>query len=90
MGKKKQSDDAGLRALARSLPKPKRDEVTVRGEETNEGMKRQTLYMPAQVHEQLRDLAHTERVSQQKLIREAVDMLFANRGLKSWDELTSM
>ena len=36
------------------------------------------------VWEQLRDLAHLEKVSQQELFRQAFDMLFADRGLSSW------
>ena len=49
--------------------------------------KRQSLYLPIPVHEQLRELAYTKRVSQQELFRRALDMLFADEGLPSWDEL---
>lgn len=48
---------------------------------------RQTLHLPAAVHDQLRDLAHRNRTSQQKLIRRALNMLFAAEQLPSWERL---
>jgi len=49
--------------------------------------KRQTLYMPPQVHDQMRELAYVERTTQQDLMREAMDMMFKARGKKTWKEL---
>lgn len=49
---------------------------------------RQTLYLPAAVHDQIRDAAHAKRISQQKIFQAALDMWFEAEGLKSWAELT--
>ena len=49
---------------------------------------RQTLYLPAPVHDQIRDAAHAKRVSQQKIFQAALDLWFEAEGLKSWAELT--
>ena len=48
---------------------------------------RQTLHLPAAVHDQLRDLAHRNRTSQQKLIRCALNLLFAAEQLPTWEQL---
>jgi hypothetical protein len=48
---------------------------------------RQTLHLPSAVHDQLRDLAHRNRRSQQKLIKKALNMLFAANHLPSWEQL---
>ena len=48
---------------------------------------RQTLHLPAAVHDQLRDLAHRNRTSQQKLIRRALNLLFAAEQLPAWEQL---
>jgi hypothetical protein len=48
---------------------------------------RQVIYMPRRVHDQVRELAFTKRCSQQELFRRAMDKLFAEEGLASWDEL---
>ena len=52
-----------------------------------EGMRRQTLYLPPTVHEQLRLLAFQRKLSQQELFRQGLDLLFAREGLPSWEEL---
>jgi hypothetical protein len=52
------------------------------------GMRRQTLYLPPEVYEQIRQITHTDRISQQKFFREAIDMAFAARGMKGWEELS--
>lgn len=56
-------------------------------DEAGNVVKRQTIYMPFAVHDQLRELAFIERTSQQELIREAMDMLFEARGRRSWSDL---
>jgi hypothetical protein len=52
------------------------------------GMRRQTLYLPPEVYEQIRSITITERTSQQAFFREAIDLAFAARGLRSWAELS--
>ena len=51
------------------------------------GMRRQTLYLPPAVHEQLRQLAFNRKISQQELFRQSLNLLFAREGLSSWEEL---
>lgn len=51
------------------------------------GMRRQTLYLPPLVYEQIREIAIYDRISQQKLFKSALDREFKARGLKLWDEL---
>lgn len=53
------------------------------------GIKQQTLYLPEPVHEQLRELAYSERVRMHPLIMEGLDLLFQKRGLRSIAKLTS-
>jgi len=57
--------------------------------QTNTGRdrKRATIYMPKMVHERLRELAYVRRVSQQHLLREAIDMLFEAEGIETWEKL---
>ena len=69
----------------------KRDDVVPSQEEEahdDKDTKRQTLYLPIAVHDQIRDIAHAKRCSQQELFRRALDHLFAEEGLPSWGELT--
>lgn len=49
----------------------------------------QTLYLPPAVHEQLRELAFSERVKMHALIMEGLDAVFLARGLKPIKDLTS-
>ena len=51
------------------------------------GMRRQTLYLPPAVHEQLRHIAFNRKESQQELFRQGLNLLFAREGLPSWEEL---
>ena len=44
------------------------------------GMRRQTLYLPPVVHEQLRLLAFQRKLSQQELFRQGLNLLFCARG----------
>lgn len=48
---------------------------------------KQTVYLPAQVHEQLRSLAFEERKKMHDFLVEGLDRVFKNRGLKSFSEL---
>ena len=47
----------------------------------------QTLYLPPAVHDQLRDLAHVERVKMHALVMEGLDAVFRARGLKGIADL---
>ncbi len=49
---------------------------------------KQTLYLPKEVHEQLRVLAFHERVKQHDLLMKGLDMMFKSRGAKSIKEIT--
>ena len=50
-------------------------------------VKQQALYLKHPVHRQLRLLAFDEEKKMHELCLEALDLLFANRGLPSIDEL---
>jgi len=45
-------------------------------------------YLPPSVHDQLRELAHVERVKMHSLVLEGIDAVFKRHGLKSIAELT--
>lgn len=78
-----------MRATASALPKPVIEadsrEDDALGKDGN-NLKRQTLYLPFGVHDQLRDIAHAKRISQQEIFRRALDLYFAQEGMPSWDE----
>ena len=75
------------RSAASGLPKPDtKPESPPPPPEDDRDEVRQTLYMPRGVYDQLRALAYTERTKMQKLVREGLNMLFADRALPSWDE----
>jgi hypothetical protein len=58
------------------------------GEHLDErGMRRQTLYLPPDVYEQIRAIVINDRISQQEFLRQAIDLAFKNRDLKTWREL---
>ncbi|HHL18880.1 MAG TPA: hypothetical protein ENJ33_04025 [Thiothrix sp.] len=46
------------------------------------------MYMQKSTHDQLRDLAHHERISMAKIMLEGLDEVFKKRGLKSIKELS--
>ncbi len=48
----------------------------------------QTLYLSPSVHDQLRELAFSERVKMHAIIMEGLDAVFRARGLKSIADLT--
>lgn len=56
---------------------------------TKEATIQQTVYLPPAVHDQLRELAFSERVKMHALILEGLDAVFHARGLKSIAELTA-
>jgi hypothetical protein len=78
-----------LRAAASGLPKPVTDQEDAEqiAREGHDKNVRQTLYLPPGVHDQLRDYAYTHRMSMQAIVRDALDLWFADKGLPSWDEL---
>ncbi len=55
---------------------------------TKDATVQQTVYLPPAVHDQLRELAFSERVKMHALIMEGLDDVFRARGLKSVAELT--
>ncbi len=75
-----------LREAAKKLPQKRVAEQEPVAEETKNQV-RQTLYLPTEIHDQIRDAAHVKRCSQQEIFRQALDLWFANEGLPSWDEL---
>jgi hypothetical protein len=75
---------AAVKSLQRAVAETIAEEEP-RGD--SRGMRRQTLYLPPAVHEQLRLLAFTRRESQQELFRQGLNLLFAREGLPSWDEI---
>jgi hypothetical protein len=78
-----------LRATIGKLPKPPKpiaEQVAEQIDADGRELKRQTLYLPPGVHDQLREAAFTKRVSMQEVVRQALDMWFADNGLQSWDE----
>ncbi len=54
-----------------------------------ERAKQLSVYLEPAVHEQLRELAYTERTKIHQLMLEAVDLLFKNRGALSIRQLTA-
>jgi hypothetical protein len=78
------------RRAIQGLPKRKAPEHQPLADEVADDAKdkvRQTLHLPAAVHEQLRELSFRHRISQQQLFRRALDLLFKDLNAKSWDEL---
>jgi hypothetical protein len=55
---------------------------------TKEATIQQTVYLPPAVHDQLRELAFSERVKMHALIMEGLDAVFRARGMKSIADLT--
>lgn len=78
-----------MRRVVTGLPKPltEDDDAPLIAPDKPSNVKRQTIYMPLKVHDQLRELSFNERKSQQQLIREALNMLFDNRGCPNWEDL---
>lgn len=52
-----------------------------------ERAKQLSVYLEPPVHDQLRDLAYTERTKIHALMLEAVDLLFKQRGARSIEQL---
>jgi hypothetical protein len=85
---KKTPGGDSMREAVKSLKRTVAD--TIASEEPKgdaRGMRRQTLYLPPVVHEQLRLLAFQRKLSQQELFRRGLNLLFAREGLPSWEEL---
>jgi hypothetical protein len=62
--------------------------VAPRRSATKDATIQQTVYLPPAVHEQLRELAFSERVKMHSLIMEGLDAVFRTRGMKSIAALT--
>ncbi len=80
----------GLDALSLSDAEPEKPQKKTEsdGKTDKPRLIKQTLYLPPEVHEQLRVLAFYERVKQHDLLMEGLDMMFKSRGAKSIKELT--
>ena len=58
-----------------------------RANATKQATVQQTVYLQPAVHDQLRELAFSERVKMHAIIMEGLDAVFRQRGLKSIEEL---
>ena len=67
---------------------PKTPPHTRRRSATKEATVQQTVYLPPLVHDQLRELAFSERVKMHALIMEGLDAVFRARGMKTIADLT--
>jgi hypothetical protein len=70
---------------ARELPPVETASKT--GSKTKRDIQPTTAYLPKAVHEQLRELAFTERKKMHDYLIEGLDRVFQNRGLKSIKDL---
>jgi hypothetical protein len=88
MSKPVKEKSPSMLAAVKSLRSTVADKIAI-GEPKGDsrGMRRQTLYLPPAVHEQLRLLAFNRRESQQELFRQSLNLLFAREGLPSWEEI---
>ncbi|MDB5511966.1 MAG: hypothetical protein JWR08_1449 [Enterovirga sp.] len=69
------------------LVQPKTQEPNPRGT-LKERAKQLSVYLEPPVHDQLRDIAYTERTKIHQLMLEALDLLFQKRGALSISQLT--
>jgi hypothetical protein len=72
----------------KSTDSAKTKEKAVKTTQSENLIIKQTVYLPAQVHDQLRSLAFEERKKMHDFLVEGLDRVFKNRGLKSFEELT--
>lgn len=97
MAKKRTTLDAVLPAPTAKAPRAEGTKAaTQQSGETDEGaakpsrrlphLKQQTIYLSLAAHKHLKLLAIEEEKKQHDLLLEAVDLLFANRGLPGIDE----
>jgi hypothetical protein len=85
---KKTPGGDSMRDAVKSLKRTVADTIAAKEPKGDaRGMRRQTLYLPPAVHEQLRHLAFNRKESQQELFRQGLNLLFAREGLPSWEEL---
>jgi hypothetical protein len=61
---------------------------SIRRHTTKDATIQQTVYLPPAVHDQLRELAFSERVKMHTLIMEGLDAVFRARGMKPIAVLT--
>ena len=71
-------------------PEPHRSEVSPEPPQVRRKVPtiQQTVYLPPAVHDQLRELAFSERVKMHTILMEGLDLVFKARGLKPLSELT--
>jgi hypothetical protein len=78
-----------LREVEPDQPSANLNEAPARRSATKAATVQQTVYLPPAVHEQLRELAFSERVKMHALIMEGLDAVFHARGLKPIKDLLS-
>ena len=72
-----------------SVPPPAAPRAPEEGRASRrEGIRQQSLYLPAAAYEQVRQLAFEERRKIHDYYMEGLDLVFAKRGLRSIAELT--
>ena len=69
-------------------PEPLDDPKATAAPKTKSEIVKQTVYLPSAVHEQMRQLAFEERRKMHDYLVEGLDLVFKNRGLKSYGELS--
>jgi hypothetical protein len=85
---KEKSPSPSIRDAVKSLQSAVKERIAAAEPKGDpRGMRKQTLYLPPAVHEQLRLLAFTRKTSQQELFRQSLNMLFEREGLPSWEKL---
>lgn len=68
--------------------RPEVPEPARRRSATKDATIQQTVYLPPAVHDQLRELAFSERIKMHALIMEGLDAVFRARGMRSIADLT--
>ena len=71
------------------VPKAAVEHAAVSRGTLKERAKQLSVYLEPSVHDQLRDLAYTERTKIHGLMLEALDLLFQKRGARSIAQLTA-
>ena len=72
---------------ASPIEKPTAEEKTEPASRKKRDVVLQTVYLPPNVHKQLRSLAFEEEKKMHDLLMEGLDLVFRKRGLKPFDEL---
>jgi hypothetical protein len=88
MKKKRTSLDTILGQEEREeIPTPEKEGKQEKQRRKRPNVVQQTVYLPPEVHDQLRRLAFEERCKMHDYLLEGLDRVFSDRGLKSIAEL---